>query len=103
MLEYLNANQATFWFALGATALIIELLVLGMSTIILFMVGLAGLLTGFLVYLGIVPENWGWGFACLGICTAIQVYCSGSPSNAIRTLIDLAQAIAQILSVWSSV
>ena len=24
MLEYLNANQATFWFALGATALIID-------------------------------------------------------------------------------
>lgn len=71
MLEYLNANQATVWFALGATALIIELLVLGMSTIILFMLGLAGLLTGFLVYLGIVPENWGWGFACLGICTAV--------------------------------
>ena len=66
MLEYLNANQASFWFALGTLALVIELLVLGMSTIILFLIGLGALTTGLLIYLGAIPDGWLLGFAVMG-------------------------------------
>ena len=38
MLEYFNENQESFWFAFGALALVIELLVLGMSTIVLSLI-----------------------------------------------------------------
>ena len=67
MLEYFNENQASFWFALGALALIVELLVLGMSTIILFMLGIGALATGTLMYLGILGEGWLLGTAVTGI------------------------------------
>ena len=40
LLEYLAKNPASFWFAIGALALVIELVVLGMSTIVLFLAGL---------------------------------------------------------------
>ena len=53
MLEYFNENPESFWFALGALALVIELLVLGMSTIILFMLGLGAIATGTLIYTGV--------------------------------------------------
>lgn len=67
MLEYFNENQASFWFALGALALIVELLVLGMSTIILFMLGIGALATGTLMYLGLLGEGWLLGTAVTGI------------------------------------
>ena len=67
MLEYFNENQASFWFALGALALIVELLVLGMSTIILFMLGIGALATGTLMYMGILGEGWLLGTAVTGI------------------------------------
>ena len=67
MLEYFNENQASFWFALGALALIVELLVLGMSTIILFMLGIGAIATGTLMYMGILGEGWLLGTAVTGI------------------------------------
>ena len=78
MLEYFNENQASFWFALGALALIVELLVLGMSTIILFMLGIGALATGTLMYLGILGEGWLLGTACL-------LYTSPSPRDRTRS------------------
>ena len=71
LLEYFSENQASFWFALGALALVIELAVLGMSTIILFLIGLGALVTGLLVYLGIVPSGWLAGFAVMGITSFV--------------------------------
>ena len=67
LLEYFSENPASFWFTLGALALIIELVVLGMSTIVLFLVGLGSLITALLVYLGVIPEGWLTGFAVMGI------------------------------------
>ena len=67
LLEYFSENPASFWFALGALALVIELVVLGMSTIVLFLVGLGSLITALLVYLGVIPEGWLTGFAVMGI------------------------------------
>ena len=67
MLEYFNENQASFWFALGALALIVELLVLGMSTIILFMLGIGALATGTLMYMGVLGQGWLLGTAVTGI------------------------------------
>ena len=52
LLEYFSENPASFWFAIGALALVIELVVLGMSTIVLFLAGLGSLLTALLIYLG---------------------------------------------------
>ena len=40
LLEYFGENPASFWFAIGALALVVELVVLGMSTIVLFLAGL---------------------------------------------------------------
>lgn len=67
MLEYFNENPESFWFALGALALVIELLVLGMSTIILFMLGLGAITTGTLIYTGVIGNGWLLGTAVTGI------------------------------------
>ena len=67
LLDYFAQNLANFWFALGALSLVIELVVLGMSTIVLFLVGVGSLLTALLIYLGIVPNDWLASFAVMGV------------------------------------
>ena len=72
MLEYFNENPESFWFTLGALALVIELMVLGMSTIILFMLGLGALATGTLIYTGIIGDGWLLGAAVTGIIAFVS-------------------------------
>ena len=67
LLEYFGENPASFWFAIGALALVIELVVLGMSTIVRFLAGLGSLITALLIYLGVVPGDWLTGFAVMGV------------------------------------
>ena len=71
LLEYFGENPASFWFAIGALALVIELVVLGMSTIVLFLAGLGSLITALLIYLGVVPGDWLTGFAVMGLLSFI--------------------------------
>ena len=71
LLEYFGENPASFWFALGALALVIELVVLGMSTIVLFLAGLGSLTTALLIYLGVVSDDWLTGFAVMGVLSFI--------------------------------
>ena len=71
LLEYFGENPASFWFAIGALALVIELVVLGMSTIVLFLAGLGSLITALLIYLGVVPDDWLTGFAVMGVLSFI--------------------------------
>ena len=67
LLDYFSENPASFWFTIGALALVIELIVLGMSTIVLFLAGLGSLITSLLIYLEVVPEDWLSGFAVMGV------------------------------------
>ena len=57
LLEYFGENPASFWFAIGALALVIELVVLGMSTIVLFLAGLGSLITACLLYTSPSPRD----------------------------------------------
>ena len=72
MLEYLNTNQSAFWFSIGFILLAVEILALGMSTGVVLFAGVGALLTGVLMWAGVIPETWPVGIACFGIASGVS-------------------------------
>lgn len=70
MIEYIQEHQAGFWVAIGFLMLTAELLIFGLSTLLLLLGGLAAVTTGILIYVGILPDDWYFGFGSFGILSA---------------------------------
>jgi len=71
LIDYLNQNQAQFWMVCGFVILILEVILLGLATGVLLFAGLGALLTGILMQMGFLPEDWLIGFASFGISSGI--------------------------------
>ncbi len=71
MEEFFSLNQASLWITLGISAMIIDLLIFGFSTLVLLFLGIGGIVTGIAMALGVIPENAIAGFACMGITSGI--------------------------------
>lgn len=54
---FFQENLVASMFVLGLALLVVEILVLGFSTFVLFFMGLAAIATGLLFFMGIVPET----------------------------------------------
>ncbi|WCN09818.1 NfeD family protein [Marinomonas mediterranea] len=65
--EYLVQSLAI----MGIALLVIEILVLGFSTFVLFFVGVAMIITSLLVYVDIVPETWTASVLTIAILSVI--------------------------------
>lgn len=70
-MEWLIDNLTEFLVYLGLALLAIESIVLGFSTFVLFFLGLASVLTGALMFLGIFPETITSALLGVGILTAV--------------------------------
>ena len=101
MLEYFNENPESFWFAVGALALVIELMVLGMSTIILFMLGLGAIATGTLIYTGIIGDGWLLGTAVTGIIAFVAGVLLWKPLKRYQEADAPSSGESSILSAWN--
>lgn len=64
-------NLAEFLFILGLVLLIVEVLVLSLSTIILFMVGSSLILTAVAIYLGLLGNSLLDAILVVGVLTAV--------------------------------
>lgn len=56
-MAFFQENMIASMFVIGLALLVIEILVLGFSTFVLFFMGLAAIATGLLFFVGIVPES----------------------------------------------
>ena len=56
-MEWVISNLASFLIVIGLALLAIEMLVLGFSVFILFFIGLACLVSSFLMMVGLLPES----------------------------------------------
>lgn len=70
MLNYMSSNIGTTYFIIGCLLLAFEALVLGMTTAVLLFAGLSAVLTGILMWLGVVPETWTAGIAVFTLGSA---------------------------------
>ncbi|VAW86630.1 hypothetical protein MNBD_GAMMA16-2150 [hydrothermal vent metagenome] len=71
MIEYFESHQYAFWFTAGFLLLALEALALGFSTGVILFAGLGALLTGALIWLGIIPSTWIAGIASFGLCSVV--------------------------------
>ncbi len=56
-MAFFQENMIASMFVIGLALLVIEILVLGFSTFVLFFMGLAAIATGLLFFMGVVPES----------------------------------------------
>ena len=57
-MEIITENLAGFWFALGFVLMAIEILAFAFGSGVLLFGSLGALITGALIYFGVLPDNW---------------------------------------------
>jgi hypothetical protein len=67
LLDYIDGHQAELWLILGFALLAVESLALGFSSGALLFGALGALLTGTLMRLDLLPQEWAVGVAGVGI------------------------------------
>lgn len=72
MVEYFNVHQEAFWFAAGFALLVLEALAFGFTSGVVLFAGIGALLTGLLLWAGLLPQGWGAGIGSFGLCSALS-------------------------------
>jgi membrane protein implicated in regulation of membrane protease activity len=72
MIEYFDSHQYAFWFTLGFGLLVVEALVFGFTSGVVLFTGIGALLTGGLLWGGVLPASWLNGIACFGVCSSVS-------------------------------
>lgn len=78
MVEYISQHQAEFWLAAGFALLVLEILLSFAAGVFIF-AGLGALITGGLMYFGILPETWIAGISCAGIAAGLSALALWQP------------------------
>ena len=71
IIDYINTHQGEFWITTGFILLALEVLIMGLSTIVFLFVGLGALLTGMLMLTGVLPETWIAGISSMGLASGL--------------------------------
>lgn len=72
MIDYFNTHQDAFWFSVGFLLLALEAFAFGFSTGVVLFAGLGGILTGALMWAGLLPMTWLAGIACFGVSSGVS-------------------------------
>jgi len=64
-------NQANIWFAIGFTLLAIEILILGFGSGVLLFGAIGALITGALLWFGVIESQWIYSIACFALATTV--------------------------------
>ena len=70
-MNWISNNLAEILIMAGLALLVIEVVVLGFSTFVLFFVGLAAVAAGGLMTVGVIPESMLSALSSVGILTAL--------------------------------
>lgn len=84
MIEYFYNNMHSFWFVIGFLLLVIEALALGFSSGFVLFVGLGALVTGGLLWAGLIPATWLASIASFGLFSALISAALWKPFMAIQ-------------------
>ncbi len=71
MIDWINSNMGTAWFVFGGVLLVIEAFIFGMSTAALLFAGFGAVITGILIWVGLVPATWTASFAVFTVSSVV--------------------------------
>lgn len=83
------ANQAAFWLALGFLLLAIELVAFGMGSGVLLFGSIGAIITGALLWFGLVPELFVAAVACFAVSTALATALLWKPLRRLQSGAEL--------------
>ncbi|MDG2090801.1 MAG: NfeD family protein [Gammaproteobacteria bacterium] len=87
-MEWLIASLSGILLFLGITLLAIEMLVFGFSSFILFFVGLACLITGLLMMLGLLPHSLTVAFVAVAVISGLLAVLLWKPLKDMQNHVD---------------
>lgn len=70
-MQFFLDNQAGFWFALGFALLAIELVAFGLGSGVLMFGSIGAIITGGVVYMGLLPDTFIASVACFALSTSV--------------------------------
>lgn len=91
-MEWAFNNLAETLLIIGIALLIIEIVVLGFSTFVLFFVGAAAVVTSGLLYIGLIPDSMLAALLCTAIITAISAALLWKPLKNMQSKVDTTKA-----------
>lgn len=89
MVDYVQSHLTGLWLTLGFVLLVIEMLAFGFSTGVLLFCGIGALLTGLLLWSGIVPGGWLASIAVFTLLSAISTVLLWRPMKRMQNSAEL--------------
>ncbi|MFA3792855.1 NfeD family protein [Aliiglaciecola sp. SL4] len=96
-MELITNNLAESLIVLGLVMLAIEIAILGFATFILFFVGVASVLAGSLMYIGMIPDTLMSATLTVGILTAVSAALLWKPLKNIQQNVDKRPAQSDLI------
>ncbi|AWY00481.1 activity regulator of membrane protease YbbK [Marinomonas primoryensis] len=87
-MDFFTNNLAQSLFVVGLILLVVEVTVLGFSTFVLFFVGLAAMVTGALLYLGILPDSVLSAMFSMGVLTLLAALLLWKPLKRMQSKVS---------------
>ncbi len=88
-MEMFLANQTAVWLALGFVLLAIELVAFGMGSGVLLFGSIGALITGALLWFGLVPDLFIAAVACFAVSTALATALLWKPLKSLQSGTEL--------------
>ncbi len=84
MIDYLAANQAVFWFALGFLLLAIEVVAFAFGSGVLIFGSIGALVAGAVFWAGLLPETWLNGVAVFAVASILSAVLLWKPLKSMQ-------------------
>lgn len=91
-MEWAINNLSQTLLVVGFALLAIEIIVLGFSTFVLFFVGVAAVLTGLLLFAGLIPDSLLSASLSVAVITALAALALWKPLKKLQTKVDTTKA-----------
>jgi membrane protein implicated in regulation of membrane protease activity len=96
-MDWVLANLTETLLIIGIVLLVIEILVLGFSTFVLFFVGIAALITSLLIAFGLIPETLVGAAFSVGLLTALSAALLWKPLRKSQNKVDTSKVKSDLV------
>ena len=96
-MNWISNNLCEFLIMTGLVLLVIEVVVLGFSTFVLFFVGLAALLAGGLMAIGAIPDSTLSAFYSVGVLTALLAMLLWRPLKSMQGKVEVKKVTSDLV------
>jgi membrane protein implicated in regulation of membrane protease activity len=87
-MDWVSNNLAESLIIVGLALLVVEVVVLGFSTFVLFFVGLAAVITGGLMRIGFLPDSMLAALSSIGVLTALLAILLWRPLKSMQNNVE---------------